>query len=580
MKMKQALLGIAAMFVFVAASANAQTLQLAIIGSSAYYLELGQASATAQTCYWTDSAKDLQATDSRIGKNDGTSFWVTWSPGTGTCAAPAGSGALVNIYLSADSVVGNRCFFGSPACTITLASGVTETSLTTKAGSEVLGSNFNDTGTTLPTGVYSAIVGASINAAATDIRPEDAEFAMNRVLTTCGTPMATGSQYLGLGYSNGSVISSGTGSAGSVGNFNVGAFVLQGNDPITGDAPTANTSGGWTVTQIGAVPVVVFVNPSNASGFGSLLVSNIDRATLAGFLDGTYGRTSDVVDQAYSTASESPTTVFVREPISGTYNTMEYAIPNSVQNQSSQDVGVQAVNAFNAGLSVPPLFCTGGVGGTYGSLTMSLATARSHSGGSSYRVRAIGTGQEVASVLAGNANQANKDTLGYAFWSAANFANATASNAKYLTVDGVDPLQEVWQDGLVPTAGNGLLGNVTLAHVKDGSYPIWSILRIVTSTANKTVASNLVTEAANFLSPTQPDFVHASTLTIVRSHFAPPGVNFTSANGANSPCNGTNSACAESGGDVGGLVYSIQADGDYNVDNSGASGSGNVGHRQ
>jgi hypothetical protein len=62
---------------------------------------------------------------------------------------------------------------------------------------------------------------------------------------------------------------------------------------------------------------------------------------------------------------------------------------------------------------------------------------------------------------------------------------------------------------------------------------------------------------------------------IVRSHFTPPGVTYT-VNGGN-PSNG-DVGHVEAGGDVGGAVYSLQADKDYN--NDSGTGNGNVGHRQ
>src|SRR5208283_363871 len=179
------------------------------------------------------------------------------------------------------------------------------------------------------------------------------------------------------------------------------------------------------------------------------------------------------------------------------------------------------------------------------------------------------------------------NNLGYTFWSAANMGSGNGYSptaCKYLTVDGVDPIQENWTDGLVPQIGNQLLPNVSLSHVRDGSYPIWNITRMVgvTGSSTLTAAQNLAAAAANFLSPVQPDFVpvgltNGNTLVNVRSHFAPPGINFLSsscptANGTsipycNTPSNGDIAGgLAESGGDVGGMVYSQQADGDYNAD--------------
>jgi len=570
------------MLVLAATHANAQVV---IAGSSALYLEAGQASAASQGCAWDTSSKDFNLVDSRIPASDAAAAWITWKPGTGTCASPnlpSPVGTAVIAYINTDSTVGNRCFFAVPRCTVTNGNS-NGTISAGNGGSSSLGSIVTET--PLPANVLAAVVGtgsggASVSVAATDIRPEDAKFATLRALTGCGTPVTAGSQYLGLGYTNGNTIT-GAGSiiqGGTGGSFNVGNFNLMGTDPITSGALPA---GGFVVTQMGATSVVVFVNPGNTGGFGSLQDANITRATLAGYLDGTYGRTDDMIPAGSGTGAGS--IVVLREPLSGTYNTMEYAIPNSVENQSSQDVGLAALNAFNNQVNFPPFNCTAVGGtpsvGTNGNQSASSGTANplletdSRSGSiTSYRVRAIGTGNMVKAVLA------TKDSLGYAFWSAANFANATAGNAKYLTVDGIDPIQETWSDGLIPTSGNDLLGNVTLAHIKDGTYPIWSILRLVSDPSGSngyTVATGLQTAIANFLSPSQPDFVPLPQLGVVRSHFAPPTVSFPGNSGV--PSNGTGTT-VEAGGDVAGLVYSKVSDADYNSDNGVTTG--NTGHRQ
>lgn len=573
MRFKQVLIGVAAMLVLVATHANAQfTNTVAIAGSSGLYEEVGQASALAQGCAWTTSSKLFTLVDSRFTEAvaDTATAWITWAPSTAGCGTPnISSTTPVTMYLSTDSTVGNRCFFASPRCTITT------TATAGTAGSNAL-PGVNDTA--LPASVLTAVSGAPENVAATDIRPEDAKFATIRALTTCGTPVVAGSQYLGIGFTSGSEIKGSTHQTnGSGGGFNVGNFNLMGTDPYT----SAALPGNFVVTPVAATPVVVVVNPQNTLGFGSLLVTNIDRATLAGYLDGTYGSTSDLIPQGFSSGG-SGSTVYIREFLSGTYNTMEYAIPNSVQNQSSQEVGLASLNAgFVNGNPFPPFNCSGGApGGTFALATGAAGTANPldesytrNSGVTSFRERAIGTGNEL------KAQQATADSLGYAFWSAANFSGASASNSKYLTVDGIDPIQENWVDGLVPTSGNDLLGNVSLAHIKDGSYPIWSILRLVSDPTGigHTTAAALAVDAAKFLSPSQPDFVPLTQLAVVRSHFAPPGVNFPSAAGTNIPANGTG-ADAEAGGDVAGLVYTLQADGSYNSDN-GVS-TGNTGHRQ
>jgi hypothetical protein len=602
MKMKLTFVVAAAVLAFAAASVNAQTIQVAIAGSSAIWIEMGQASVAgdpsqsiaAQPCSWDDNNnnKDFTLTDTRPNTEYGITAptdtghgWVTWTAGTGSCTAPTGS-YVVNLFVNTDSTVGNRCYFAVPRCKITIAT-------SPGAPDDVIATNE----VALPSAIITLInsgSGTSPNGAATDIRPEDAEFATLRALTTCGTPVVAGSQYLGLGYQGthagvGVPVSGSTfQTSGGSSSFNVLAFALTGNDPITGQATAAFP----TIIPVGAVPVVVFVNPGDEQGFGSLQISNIDRGVLAGFLDGAFGNTGDVIPQTSGTGFGAGATVFLREPLSGTYNTMEYAIPNSIEEQSSQDVGLFAKNNTTAGGSVPFYNCTA-TGGAVSENPLDDSETR-QGGNTSVRGRAIGTGNMVKSV------NSTTDSLGYAFWGVGNFgatplSGVTAQNTKYLTVDGIDPIQETWIDGLIPQTTNSTLSNVTLSHVKDGSYPIWSLLRVEgdSSVTGGSCAATpgalraLVCSADAFLvglgNPAQPDFIPAASLGLVRSHFAPPGITFpcgkTSSGGtsAGTPGNGDLSN-PECGGDVGGIVYTLQADEDWGNDNSNSNG--NTGRRQ
>jgi hypothetical protein len=643
MKLRFIYVAIAAVLAFAAASFNvqvhAQTKQLAIIGSSAQYYDALEADIADKGCFFlsdgssdANKGKDGVVTDSRTAPvtTDKVTFWVAWSKGGGTCAAPTAP-YLFDFYLNSDSVVGLRCFFADPACAITLnnPNGAAPTAWT--CSTRIAGC------TPLPVGAGSltAVIngetanGALVNAAATDIRPEDGKFAINRALTACGSPMAgvAGSQYLGLGYQTATAnVGNPVGGAvwtvgGAVlpgGTFNVVNFNITGNDPIKGagfpvggDSTGANGTG-WEVFQAGAAPVLVLVDTKDSSGLGSLAVSNINRHTYAGFLDGTFGAVSDLIPQTYS-AAEIATNVMVREPLSGTFNTNEYGIPNSVEIQSSSEVGLAAALA-NGGTVANPGSATqttfsgtetegpfpawncgtppaGVTGDTFGGTSDTVAPYNpleeqdEHgglAGGASTRSRAIGTSNMVS-----NINSA-EDSLGYAFWGVYNYLSTNSANVKYLTLDGVDPIQQVWTDGSLPTPGTEAEGNVTFAHVKDGSYPDWSILRMVTSTVStsacnvindvataggstcNTLLGNLVSEEQSQLNPDLPDFVKADELQVVRSHFTPPGVTFPGNGGA--ACNGDISASLdasagpEAGGDVGGVVYSIQADNDSEAD--------------
>jgi hypothetical protein len=590
MKLKGMLLVAAVVLACAAASVNAhaQTVNLAIMGSSALYQEVGQADYAAKTCIFINSTKGFNIVDSRVDTahaadtvnvTDTAAAWVAWTPATaGNCGSGPATGASIDFYMNTDSVLGDRCFFASPSCVVS-----TNASFSATCGTALPGTQCTNLPTTVQNAINNSGAGTHINVAATDIRPEDAMFATLRALTPCDQLVGGSSQYYGLGLqtTNSNVATTVSGSAATIqgftllgGSFHINNFAIMGNDPATGSAIANGTGNGWSVVGVGAAPIVVFVNPTNPNGLGSLAVSNISRATLSGFQDGSLGTVTDMVPQAWAQAPAGVNT-FIREPVSGTYNTTEYAVANSTQNLSSQDNGVQSTNGF------APTYCTGatvtndvvsGASWPLGGITNPLSESGTHGGVAYTRSRAIGTGNMVTSV------EKVKDGLGYAFWSQANFSSTTPFNAKYLSVDGVDPIQEVWQDGEVPTTSNGLLGNVSFSHVKDGSYPIWSTLRLVTDSTHLTSVQSLATSAQNFVTPQFPDFVLPNQMAVVHSHFTPPGVTFPGNSG--NPSNGVFNASTapEAGGDVAGVIYSFQADKDFGGDF--VSPGGEVNHRQ
>lgn len=533
------------------ASSHAQTTFNAI-GSSALFLEVGEAaySNNAASCAWSESSKDVVATDTSTGAalTDSGTAWVVWVPTAGNTCASNTTPATVYGYLNTDSVVGNRCLFNSQA------GGLCSISYATAAGTSPSGLIEGANEVSLPSAVASVLTASLVNAAATDIRPEDAEFAITRALTPCGSTVGgTGSiaPYLGLGYSNGGSI----GSHFSSSKFNVINFTL----PST-----------YYVQPVGIDPMIVTVNSTDASGTGfNASVTNISRAALAGYLDGSIGTTSAAAGKGGAGTPE-PTTVILREPLSGTYNTMEYNIPNTRAFGTSQDVGAnQLAGQVNCSGSVPA--------------SNPLAIENTTAG--SWRYRAIGTGQELSETFATN------DALGYAFWGVSNFAAAPAT-AKYLLVDSIDPILTTYHTGVIPTTQAELNG-ITFEHILDGSYPIWSLLRLVTvDTTTKGIARTLAIAAAKFSvvggTTSHPDFVAyyktngQIAVDLERSHFAPPGINFPGSNGiANQPGNGGVSfyggtgACTgtEAGGDVGGVSIPIAyADQNYCTDSGSVYG--------
>jgi hypothetical protein len=546
----------------VAISAQAQTsftVQFNGLGSSALFLQMGLAASSSSgtikaNCIWSENTGSVAATDASVSPStvDSGNAWVAWNVGnsTGTCATPVADATHpVNIYayLQADSTVGNRCLFNGSNCTIayptTPAAGPGPNNLI------LTGSTCGSTGEcNLPNTVAQAINTAAVNAAGTDIRPEDAEFATKRALKStanCGSAIG-GTQYLGLGYPNGGTIIS---AFSSTSKFNVVDFSLPSS---------------FSVTPVGAVPVVVVVHGNgSSSGFSNSSITNLTSQALANFLDGRYSYTQ----QARSTpsASGNAATVIIREPLSGTYNTMEYNVPNTTVLKTSQDVGQNQLTAQkNCNATGDPL-----------SNPMNISTA---SGGA--RKRAIGTGQELAQVIA------NSDSLGYSFWSVNNFKGFNGvSNAKYLTVDLKDPLLTTGvpystYNGAIPVLGSSEMQDVDLSTTVDGSYPIWSMLRLVNTGGSASAAVTALAQSAGLYisfggTNSRPDFVTPASLTVVRSHFIPPAGSIYPATAYNGHDGSSHSSvCVEpdKGGDVGGVVYTLTADSSYCTSHSVTTG--------
>jgi hypothetical protein len=522
--------------------AEAQTVQLNAIGSSALFFETGLGAnyskgAINAPCVWSEDTNIVFATDTSLTPPllDKGNAWVAWTKGIGTCAAPAGTYNIYS-YLQTDSVVGNRCLFNSTKCTITNnGAGVAPANLILTGGV----ANCGTTGECiLPAAVAAALNKAAVNVAATDIRPEDAEFATARALAPCGVPIGA-SQILGLGYPNGVAIQS----AVSTKSFHLINFALPSS---------------YSVTTLGAAALLVAVHTDGTAG-GFTNSANLTSAQLAHYLDGTTNVTN-------GTAPKEAANALILEPLSGTWNTMEYDIMFPAM--TSQDVGVKQppaqVNCNGKVAWKNPLKFVAANGGT--------------------RLRAIGTLEELAQVGAyANANGDTND-LGYGFWSVANFASLGAvANTGYYTVDGIDPLNRVScpYTGAIPLTGQAALACVDLHTIANGTYPIWSLLRLVNvGSAPLPVATLLASSVQAFVSfgtPTShPDLVVPSSMSVVRSHFLPPagaGLPAALANGDSKLGNGRTACTApESGGDVGGVVITLAADSAYCTANGVTTG--------
>jgi len=534
-------------------------------GSSAMFRELGQAAQssplTGTNCVWTYSIGTASQTQQALVQDnrpalvgglpisDFGDIWVTWNPGTGTCAAPAGNFDIY-AYTSLDSAVGVKCYFevdssdNTHGCiqSLTVAPGTAgENKLCNPTAPCVYGPD-----TPIPAAVISALHQKHWTAVGTDILPEDAKYAVLRMFTPCAQWIYRQPFDLilrttfGLGYQG---AATGVGvpvkSAVSSSQLNLLDFNFAGNDPINVSRPVRP----YSVTNLGAKPILVVVSPAGGPGIGA--ATDIPGFVFSNFTDGTLGRSTDLLGPT----STAFITTLINEPLSGPYNVVEYSITNSSQYHSSQDIWNCAP------------------GGTVFSNGLQIA-----SGGGvipAYRVRALGTEEMIGQIQA--ATQSDQ-RMGYFYWSAANAASFTVSNGKYLTINGVDPIQNQYTDGVLPGVDAAHpLSNVTFKGLNSGDYPLWSVLRILSMNPTPIGVTALVT-AAQAINATQYNFVAPPNLNVWHSHYYLPAVlSNTGANGTtiNTPgdlCAPLGNALPELGGDVGGANILKQANFDFCVD--------------
>jgi hypothetical protein len=463
-----------------------------------------------------------QAFDNRTGPggtvsdHQGGNLWVVWDNAV----------TQIWVYLSVDSVVGNRLFFAQPRATLQVSADTLNAGTAQNLVSPKLlryGEMTNDPGcgglstcddTQLPMAVYTAINNATLTAGMTDIRPEDALFATGRVLCP---PPANGTTCLGYG-------------PGPVGTSIVGDFsssvatpviyAFSGTDPVTGNSIPA-----WNTYPVGAQPITLVINKLP----GGITATNVTHAQLQLQFSGT--RCNELGVTTYT---------LLREPLSGTMNTFEFTnmTDPTFTNNFSQELGV----------TTNPLFQSCTVGGT--------------------RMRGIGTGDIVTGMVnlttaSGQGNQGTPvNAVGYLFFSYGNVSKLTnGANYGYLTLDSVDPLfgNPGYSAGTLPTCALPCPAapNTTFRNLRNGSYRSWSMLRAVTDAtgANNTNTAALVTSAQNAINLYVPDFVPFvaaggdAGMQFYRSHFMQSGV---------APNNGLpfSEPSAEMGGDAGGCIES------------------------
>jgi hypothetical protein len=555
----------------------ATTFEVSIAGSSALWqtLALGAYSdAGSGAGHWTSASNAIDLTDTRTTPEnvDPGTLWVVWNS----------AGTEVWTFIKVDSVVGNRCYFAQPACTL---SG-TSTTLGTTGANQITVWPDGSSDQALPANVLAALeAGTAVTIAATDIRPEDANFAICRVNSSIGAgtfPVAAQSDdgLDGLGYNTnwapGACATSGKSSSAYVGTpiqsalpgstsvANVVSFNIKGTDPISGTKIPA-----FTVDEVGATPVVIiFARENNLAG-----LSNVSTQQLQQAFSGTN------CDASAFGLTEGAIGIFLREPLSGTYNTAEATIFRHPNVYPGDPLGVsQETNVYNTTTNEPndPLnaqsgTCLNGAGGRY---------------------RGVGTSDEVNWVAKSNTDLSH-DGIGYTFFSYGNVkAIGGSTSFAYATLNNIDPIFQSYgpqsstgtgydpgqpgtsaDPGELPVAsdtpcgsfpcseGKIWTGGLSFPNVRNGSYQAWSLLRLVgtTGSASLKAAETLVKDSQAYVVTTTPDYVPATKtvaggitdpgLELVRSHYQQYDGAGTALGAAPVNCGTT-----EAGGDVGGWI--------------------------
>jgi hypothetical protein len=551
----------------------ATTVEVTIAGSSAMWqtMALGAYSlAGAGGGHWTSASNVINLTDSRVTpvNVDAGTVWIVWNA----------AGTKVWSFDKVDSVVGDRCYFAQPHCSVNGTLANLSGSGSNQISSTLWGDGSSDSA--LPANVQALFTnGTPVTVAATDIRPEDANFAVCRVnsLLGSGTNGGTASDGLdGLGYNSniaagvcpatgnapatyvGTPIKSGYPASTSA--ANVLSFNIKGQDPISGTAIPA-----FTVVEVGATPIVFITQ--RESQLASL--TNATEQQLQQVFSGT-----DCDARAFG-LSPAGIAAFLREPLSGTYNTTEATVMRhptvygGVGPSTILGVSMETNVGANNPLAGQPGTC-------------------SSSDGKGARYRAIGTSEEVKSVQ-NSVKNIGIDGIGFTFFSYGNVSSiANNPDYGYITLNNIDPIfasygpqsstgagydpGEPATAGTLPAAANlpcsGAFpcpesqiwaGGLSFPNLRNGTYPAWSVVRLVSNGTALTNSKTLVKASQGFVVDSVPDYVPATKtlaggitdpgLTLVRSHYQ-------QYDGAGTLLGAApiNSGTTEAGGDMGGIL--------------------------
>jgi hypothetical protein len=521
--------------------------------------------------HWTSASNAINLTDTRLTPvvvDPGTT-WIVWNS----------TATKVWSFTKVDSVVGDRCYFAQPQCSV---SGTL--SNLSGAGSQQIAAAIWGSDQALPANVQSLFTtGQAVDAAASDIRPEDGAFAVCRANSILGaSAISTGSDGLdGLGYNSvnasGVCPASGLGQSaylgtpvksgypGSTSLANVVAFNLKGKDPISGTAIPA-----FTAVPIGAYPVVFFLERDK----GELTnLTNVTEQQLQQAFSGTN------CDASAFGLPAGNIGIFVREALSGTFNTTEATVLRepTVYPSASGFSGVLGISQeSNIGSNNP-------LAGQSGTCL----------NGSGARYRGIGAG-EMTNWVTNSGKLLGTDGIGYNFFSYGNVSkNANNAAYAYVTLDNVDPIFASFgpqnstgvgydpgqpataaDPGMLPAAANLpsscsnsfpcpenkiWAGGLSMPNVRNGTYRAWSEIRLVSNGTALTNVKALIKGAQVSAVDEVPDFVPAVKtvgktqtdpgLLLVRSHYQQEdgAGNLIGAAPVNKPG-------ADLGGDMGGTI--------------------------
>ena len=358
----------------------------------------------------------INLTDSRTSpvNVDAGTIWIVWNPGA----------KKVWSFTKVDSVVGDRCYFAQPRCTVSASTA----SVLSGTGSNQIASNLWGDGssdTALPAAIATLFTtGTPVNTAATDIRPEDGAFAACRVNSALGAGSYGGAAsdgLDGLGYNShnasGVCAASGLSQANyqgtpiksgypkSTSQANVLSFNISGSDPITGDAIPA-----YTVVEVGATPIV-FVDERTKQ------LASLQNATDVQLQQVFSGKDCDA--RAFGLTAGG-IGVFLREPLSGTYNTTESTVMRKPTVYTGTGGGPIIGVGMETGVDAPVNNPLAGQSGTCTS-----------SDGKGARYRGIGTGEVVKWVLNSQTN-IGVDGIAYTFFSYGNVSSIANSSSVWL----------------------------------------------------------------------------------------------------------------------------------------------------